>query len=269
MTDSRWHRALRFSTVYGRAALGSAYAFTLGLAQRRHRGLLTEVARHFGYDQVAADATLPVVPLADVVPADVPVRLRELRGVDGNVSPLELIVLAATVASTDARTIFEIGTFDGRTALNLAANAAPGGVVYTLDLPAAEGDASLAVDTDDRKYMPVAARVAGVPDRAKRTSDAATIQRVYGDSASFDFSPYRGRVDVCFVDGAHSYEYVMSDSQRALEMSHPCSVIFWHDYGTWRGVTAALNELQRAGGAFARLRRVEGTALAILDRRLA
>lgn len=263
MTDSRLRRAVRFSNVYWRAAAGAAYALTAGLAQRRHRGLLTQVARHFGYDDVAADATLPTISLEEMVPAGLALDLRELRGVDGNVSPLELIVIAGSVARLHARTVFEIGTFDGRTTLNLAANAAPGGTVYTLDLPPAGAGPSLAADADDHKYLPGAARAA---TRIGDASTVASIHQLYGDSASFDFAPYRAKIDVCFVDGAHSYDYVLSDSRHALEMTREGGIILWHDYGTWRGVTTALNELQRAGGAFGALRQVEGTALAVLQR---
>jgi len=41
---------------------------------------------------------------------------------------------------------------------------------------------------------------------------------LFGDSASFDYSPYHGRVDLFFIDGAHSYEYVRSDTLNANEV---------------------------------------------------
>src|SRR5262245_23957409 len=48
----------------------------------------------------------------------------------------ELGVLAqAAAASTPGSEIIEIGTFDGRTTLNLAMNAPMGSTVFTLDLP--------------------------------------------------------------------------------------------------------------------------------------
>jgi len=51
-----------------------------------------------------------------------------------------------------------------------------------------------------------------------------------GDSASFDWAPYEGTLDFIFIDGAHSQEYVLSDSRQAfrllkLRRHHPV-----HDY---------------------------------------
>lgn len=262
MTDFTLRRGLRFSNVVWRAAVGGAYALTLGLRQRRHRELLTNVARHFGYDYTAADATLPTIAVADVVPSHLALDLRELAGVDGNVSVLELVVLAATAARLRAGTIFEIGTFDGRTTVNLAANAAPDAVVYTLDLPADDSATVLDAHHEDLKYMQRS--ISGA--RVRGSDVESRVRLLYGDSATFDFALYTGIVDLCFVDGAHSRDYVLNDSRHAITMTHAGSVILWHDYAIWPGVTAALNELHASSADFAGLRRIEGTTLAILDR---
>ncbi len=262
MTDSRQRRAARFARVYLRAAVGSAYALTAGVGQRRHRGLLTDIARHFGYDHLTLEARLPRVTVEEMVPGGLALDLRELQAVDGNVSVLELVVLAAAAARLQAHTVFEIGTFDGRTAVNLAANGGDDAVVYTLDL-ALQGSATmLEVDVSDRKYMQPS--VSGA--RIQQSELAPRVRRLFGDSATFDFTAYAGTIDLCFVDGAHSREYVLNDSRRAIEMTHPGSVILWHDYAMWPGVTHALNELRDEGGAFAALRWVEGTTLAVLVR---
>jgi hypothetical protein len=54
---------------------------------------------------------------------------------------------------------------------------------------------------------------------------------LFGDSAAFDFSPFHGAIDFFFIDGAHSYEYVRSDTLNALRCCHAGSVIAWHDFG--------------------------------------
>ncbi|HEY5087476.1 MAG TPA: class I SAM-dependent methyltransferase [Gemmatimonadaceae bacterium] len=264
MTSSRRSaalRALRFGSVYWRAALGSTYALTIGIGTRRNRGLLTDIARHFGYDHRDREPALPRVSLNDIVRPGSRPDLRELEGVDGNVSVLELVVLATTTARLGARTVFEIGTFDGRTAVNLAANAAPGAVVFTLDLPLKSGDPALDVDIDDRKYM----QPSRSGSRIASSELATRIHRLFGDSATFDFTPYAGTVDLCFIDGSHAYSYVRNDSARALEMLRPGGVILWHDYSTWPGVTQALDELHHTDPAFAGLRWIEGTTLAVLQ----
>lgn len=263
MTDLRMRRAVRFGSVYWRAALGSAYALTAGMRHRRHRGLLTDIARHFGYDHMAVQAHLPRVSVDEMVPRGLALDLRELQGIDGNVSVLELVILAAAAARLRARTVFEIGTFDGRTAVNLAANADDSAVVYTLDLPPHGSAMALHAAVDDRKYMQPSLSGA----RVHQSELAPRVRQLFGDSATFDFTPYAGSIDLCFIDGAHSREYVLNDSRRALEMTHTGSMILWHDYGgAWPGVTQALNELRHEGAAFAKLRWVDGTTLAVLVR---
>jgi len=181
--------------------------------------------------------------------------------VDGNVSLMELAILAGLARVGNPRAVFEIGTFDGRTALNLAANA-PDAQVHTLDLPPGESDTSLAIDPDDRQYI----EKPSAGGRFREAPEARRILQVYGDSATFDFSPYRGQIDLVFVDGSHAYEYVISDSHRAIEMLREGrGTILWHDYGTWLGVTRALNELYLGDPRFKGLRRIEGTALAVLQ----
>jgi hypothetical protein len=36
-------------------------------------------------------------------------------------------------------------------------------------------------------------------------------------------------MDLIFVDGAHSYEYVKNDTVKGLEMLRPGGIIAWHD----------------------------------------
>lgn len=77
--------------------------------------------------------------------------------------------------------IFEIGAFDGYSAAAMAMNSPAGAVAYSLDLPR----------------------------EAKRTTWEGTavaenIIPLAGDSANFDFSPYRENIDLFGVDGAHS-----------------------------------------------------------------
>lgn len=193
---------------------------------------------------------------------DVPIRLREPVSADGNVTLLELAILNALVAVRQPRRIFEIGTFDGRTALNFAANA-PLATVHTLDLPPAV-EPALPVHPDDRQFI----RRSQDGERGRRFRGAPEEKRIvqlHGDSARFDYGAFSGAIDFVFVDGSHSYEYVLSDSRNALAMAAPGSLIVWHDYGEWEGVTRALNELHATQPRFAALRHVGETTLALLE----
>jgi predicted O-methyltransferase YrrM len=242
--------------------VGSVYALAAAVPSRASRARVIRLAREFGYDHRVGP--LPSLPQADVtaVVPDVPIRVREPLAADGNVTLLELTVLASLVAARRPTRVFEIGTFDGRTALNFAANA-PSAVVHTLDLPSTAAPV-LPVHTDDRQFIQRSQR----GTRGRRLQGAPEQDRIVqleGDSASFDFSPYAGEMDFVFVDGSHSYEYVRSDSLNALDLAAPGAMIVWHDYGEWEGVTRALNELHAGDPRFARLRHVRATTLALLE----
>lgn len=242
---------------YGRAAAGTAWAFTGGVTQQRHRDLVREIALHFGHDEMPP-RTLPCVPLGLATSDDTELALPEPVGGDGNVSLLELLAIARLVRERRPRSLFEIGTFDGRTTLAMARNAPSDARIRTLDLPpTAPTQHELA--RKERRYVEKArpgARFLGTPL-------ATRIEQLYGDSATFDFSPYEA--DFVFIDGSHAYEYVLSDSERALQLTRGrVATILWHDYSAWEGVTRALNELRANDPRFAALRWIEGTTLALL-----
>ena len=104
--------------------------------------------------------------------------------------------------------------------------------------------------------------------RISAKAKSGKIVQLYGDSGTFDFSPYSGHVDLMFVDGAHSYEYVLSDSDAAHRMVKPGGLILWHDYDSrwFPGVTRALNQLQAQDARFTGIRHIENTALCFMVR---
>jgi predicted O-methyltransferase YrrM len=149
------------------------------------------------------------------------------------------LCLLARLASP--KVVFEIGTMSGATALHFALNA-PDAEIYTLDLPP-DGVPALGTTLMDNEYVKT--------HRLGRTlildshPAGKRIVCLYGDSAKFDFSAFRARVDLFFIDGAHSYEYVKNDTLRALECCRPGGIIAWHDYGRHgvNGVSKWLHEL--------------------------
>jgi hypothetical protein len=189
-----------------------------------------------------------------------PIRLVETGKANGNVNLAELGVLAQAAAAVPAgRLIVEIGTFDGRTTLNLAVNA-PEARVITLDLPP-EDRAAFALAPGERQYVDKPVPGARFRQAAPPWSAGAKrITQVLGDSATFDWSSYRGQAGLVFVDGSHAYDYVRKDSETAFGLIGQGGLVLWHDYGRWEGVTRALDEIEaerRLG-----LRHVCGTSLA-------
>lgn len=261
-------RILRFASRYLRALVYTVYAFTAGLFSVRHRELIDTVIAHAKrVNQPAVppiSTPIPQVELAEIVPEDVMIQIREPMAVNGNVSLLEVMTIARLVQWRCPKRLFEIGTFDGRTTLNMAANCPSDAQVYTLDLPASGLNATaLPVEHDDKAY--IAKEMSGA--RLQGKDCARKITQLYGDSATFDFSPFVGSMDFVFVDGAHSYEYAASDSKQAIRLlRNGTGIIVWHDYGTpyWPGVTRALNELYMNAGEFREMKHIRGTAIVCL-----
>lgn len=256
-------RATEYAGRYLYALASGVFLYTAGPFVPRHRRMLTQVARHFGYRALGAPRELlPVVDLDALVPPSTTFSLHHPEEHDGNVSLYELVTIARAVAHARPEASFEIGTFNGRTTLNIAANSRDDATTYTLDLPAEElGGAELPLDPADLKYVKKA--VSG--ELFLETPLAPRIRQLFGDSARFDYGPYRGKMDLVFVDGAHSYEYVRTDSRNALELLRGgTGTILWHDYAGWDGVTRALNELYQSGGPWSGLRWVRGTTVAHL-----
>jgi len=85
------------------------------------------------------------------------------------------------------------------------------------------------------------------------------IHCLFGDSATFDYSPFYGKVDLFFVDGVYSYEYVRSDTINAFKCINQ-GVVLWHDYGRMgiNGVSKWSHELARTKKIFS----VPGSSLA-------
>ena len=127
----------------------------------------------------------------------------------------DVLYLALLARVLSPRTIFEIGTLHGYTALLFALNTPPDTVVYTLDLPPNDSCApSLSTTAIDDVHIAAYARSTEYLYHSHTVGKK--VRQLYGDSARFDFAPYHEKVDLFFVDGAHSYEYVRSDSLNAL-----------------------------------------------------
>jgi predicted O-methyltransferase YrrM len=161
--------------------------------------------------------------------------------VEGYVDDHQRAIIAALVSELGARTFFEIGTSLGRQAWTVAHHA-PGVQLWTLDVPPSDAaeNTALELGPDDRTYFRPVDRCG---EAFRGTDESERITQLWGDSATFDYSPYAGQMDFVYVDGAHSYEYVRSDTGRALEMLSPQGTIVWDDYVTSPGVYEYLGEL--------------------------
>jgi hypothetical protein len=242
----------RLNGIYARSVYlpVSAFGRDLRALSRRIRG----VRRN-------QPTSLPVADWSELIDPQ-PIRLLEPAKNSGDVNLAELAVLASAAAATRAGDeIVEIGTFDGRTTLNLAVNARPHLDVFTLDLPP-DVPPKFALAPGENAFVqkPRSGRrfLEAPPEWA---APAKRITQLFGDSATFDWSAHAGRAGLVFVDGSHAYDYVIADTDTALSLVANKGMVIWHDYGVWDGVTRALEEIEAS--RHLGLRHVRGTSLVV------
>ena len=257
-------KALHFILRYVYALASCLYLFTIGIFSAKHRSFLFRICDYFGYFKKSLKADIPKIEIHELVPEDIQIQLRQPLETVGNISPVELSVIAKLIKLYNPKRIFEIGTFEGRLALNMSANALEDTKVYTLDLPKEKlNSTKLPTASGDRGFINKEA----IGSRFLGTDCQKKIVQLYGDSATFDFSPYFNSVDLVVVDGSHSYEYVLNDSRVALKLlKNGKGVILWHDYESpsWPGVTKALDELYSENNEFRDLKYINGISLVCL-----
>jgi predicted O-methyltransferase YrrM len=172
---------------------------------------------------------------------------------------VDLVSLCMLCRILKPKLIFEIGTLRGSGTLHLAGNS-PSAEVYSLDLGTSDRP-SLATTMVDGSHVQDHSQVrkyffSGRPEEAR-------IHCLFGDSAEFDFSHWGRQVDLFFIDGAHSYDYVRNDTLKALKCVHPDSVVAWHDYGRM-GVNGVSRWLHEFRGQDRKIFRVPGGSLAYM-----
>jgi predicted O-methyltransferase YrrM len=153
-----------------------------------------------------------------------------------NLSWNELVVISQIVSSLAPHCLFEFGTFNGRTTLHLALNSPEDASIYTLDIK--EGAFDFGADTPFFRRISVGECFKGTPVEGK-------ITMIVGDSHTFDFARWSKSVDFIFIDGDHSFDGVMCDSQAAFSMIRHGGVIVWHDYLAIDDVTRAIAQLSQ------------------------
>lgn len=240
---------------------------TVGMLDKNRRNNLLALYNHYENKASQQDIT-PIDPF--ILPKT---DVFELFGNDnaqyegvyecgfGHTTEFELKVISNLVKKFNPHSIFEIGTFQGRTTLNMALNTQDNAIITTLDLPS-EGLSSTAMEIEEGEIRYVKKDVSG--ERFIGHPMAKKITQVFGDSATYSFANYQNTIDLAFIDGSHAYEYVLNDSKKIYSTMRPGGLIIWHDYTNWEGVWTALNELYLSDSRFKNIEHIGGTSIAIL-----
>ncbi len=222
------------------------YSMTVGLFVRKGRKFLTTILNFYGVTCLTRKPSvrLPRIPYSRVI-ENAAVDIIEPHAKDGNVRLDELAIINGIIKKENPGRIFEIGTFDGRTTLNMAASSRDDCEVFTLDLPREEVDRTRhEIGSYDKTLIDK--QIIGERIAKSNLACRRKIHQLTGDSATFDFTPYYNTVQLVFIDGAHSYTYVLEDSKTALRLiGDGMGVILWHDYRDDFPVAKAIDAFRR------------------------
>jgi methyltransferase family protein len=157
----------------------------------------------------------------------------------------DTLIFAALVYARAPKCYFEIGTGFGRSATLAALNTPPDADIHTM-----------CIDYLDNP------RIGWI---FREHPLAGKIHALRGDSKSFSFDAWLGKVDFVFVDGKHDFETVSNDTAVAFRLIAPGGWIVWHDLSMdCPGVAKALQSCDRSDEIFA----ISGTVYACFkDRR--
>lgn len=181
------------------------------------------------YDPEVDLLKLPAVEMTDLLPPEGeqwPLHFLACSKTNASISLVEFIALILLLRRAEAKSVFEFGTYRGVSITQMALNLPPDARIFTLDLPDGPVRTKLTIaDAEDAEIAAHAGKGALVP--AELRPRVTFLQQ---DSATFDERPFAGQMDFVFVDGAHNYDYVKNDSEKAWNMLRKGGIVAWHDF---------------------------------------
>jgi predicted O-methyltransferase YrrM len=157
---------------------------------------------------------LPIVDIDHLIP-DFNETLNTFTYLGGGSLPTDIMLLKALCRQIPNCSYFEIGTWRGESAVNVAEVAKE---CFTLNL-SKQDIANLGLP---KKY----ADLHGLLSKGKKN-----ITHLHGDSLFFDFDKLNKKFDVIFIDGNHKYKYVKNDTEKVFNhLIKKDSIVVWHDY---------------------------------------
>lgn len=178
------------------------------------------------------------------------------RVIGTSIDPLETLYLNSIAEFIEPKKVCEVGTYNGNTILNLAANTPKDTVLVTIDLPP-DWDGELAISTPRYKYNVTDRNRIGY--QYKNTKYEQKIRQIFCDSATLDWDKLDGPFDLIFIDGCHDHRYVRIDTENAIKHLSHTGVIAWHDYAAFKDVSQVVDSFQSK----LRIKAIAGTRIAL------
>jgi glycosyltransferase involved in cell wall biosynthesis len=180
------------------------------------------------------------------------------RAIHSFTPPQDTHVVVALLAHACPRRVLEIGTASGHMTANLSAWTPDEATIFTLGTTA-----ELGVPTTPQQRYEDPPRAA-FGRHAGHFGKAHKVQFITADSLSYHFDQL-GLLDFVFIDGAHDFEHVQSDTLKAYQQLSPGGYLVWHDYESlvdWVEVRPALEAIDFAETVV----HVAGTGVAFLQK---
>jgi predicted O-methyltransferase YrrM len=135
---------------------------------------------------------------------------------EGGSLPTDYLLLKLLAEKFQECSYFEIGTWRGESAANVASVAKE---VLTMNLSAEQ----MREKNWEEQYI----RLHGFFSKGIKN-----IEHLAGDSLVFDFSSLKKKFDLIFIDGDHHYSSVKKDTESCFALrKNEKSIVVWHDYG--------------------------------------
>lgn len=145
---------------------------------------------------------------------------------DGGSLPTDLMLLKSLAKRIPQCDYFEIGTWRGESAVNVAETAAS---VSTMNL---SNDTMKAMGWN-QKYIDLHgffSKPSSYKDQFVKEAHAS-ILHIQGNTAEFDFASLNKKYDLIFIDGDHHFSMVKNDTLKVMSnLIHDNSIVVWHDY---------------------------------------
>ncbi len=149
----------------------------------------------------------------------------------------EVLFIASIARHINPRFVFEIGTCEGRTTINIARNCPKLKKLYTLNLPPEADPSTEWLPQDKTIYEQTKCRI-GI--NFKDFAYLEKIEQILSDSDGYNFEKH-APIDLVLIDGSTRSESVIASSESCWKILQPGGTLIWRAYNYADGVTLGVD----------------------------